>query len=295
MKLKSLIAGLVVTGVSSVFAAESCLGGGAKVGTSQVEKALSPILGNAKVVSVSDSPISGIYEVVIDAGGRKVPIYMDCNLKYLINGEIIDVNKKISLTRERVQNLQSQANVEKEQRLAKLISKDKVEMLKKEGLIDYVNFVNTKSLPDSDITFGNGKSKIYVVTDPQCPFCAKLHKEIEKVLSSRKDVSFEMILYPLPFHKYAQGISESIVCQQDVSQKQNSLVKSFDNVGKNDENGLKGMDKKCQSAQSKISKNVEFAKNNGINGTPTIIFPKGVMVSGAIPADTLNKLIDIFK
>lgn len=295
--IKKLVLGLLVAGTSAAFATESCLGGGnAKVSTQQVEKALAPIIGNAKVVSVSDSPVSGIYEVIIDAGGgRKVPVYMDCNLKYLINGEIIDVNKKVSLTREKVQTLQNQANSEKEAKLVKLIGKDKTEMLKKEGLIEYINFVNSSSLPQSNITYGNGKTKVYVITDPQCPFCAKLHKEIEKVLSEKKDVAFEMILYPLPFHKEAQGISENIACQKDNTQKQQLLNKSFEMVSKGDQNGLKSLEKACDTAKAVISKNIEFAKNAGINGTPTIIFPKGVAVSGAIPAETLSKLIDALK
>ncbi|MCX7760087.1 MAG: DsbC family protein [Hydrogenothermaceae bacterium] len=295
MKLKSLMAGLLIATAGASFATESCLGGDSKVSTGQVEKALAPIIGNAKVVSVSDSPISGIYEVVIDAGGRKIPVYMDCNLKYLINGEIIDVNKKISLTREKVQALQSQANSEKETKLAKLIGKDKVEILKKEGLIDYINLVNISNMPQSNITYGNGKTKIYVVTDPQCPFCAKLHKEIEKILANRKDVSFEMILYPLPFHKHAQGISENIVCQKDNSQKQQILNKSFEAVSKGDESGLTSIEKGCGTGKSVITKNIDFAKSVGINGTPTIIFPKGVAISGALPAETLNKLIDALK
>jgi Disulfide bond isomerase protein N-terminus. len=103
MKLKLFFAGLM-SAASLAAAAESCLGGGSKVSTSEVQKALSGILGNAKVVSVSNAPISGLYEVVIESGGRKVPIYVDCNLKYLVNGEIIDINKKVSLTRERLQH-----------------------------------------------------------------------------------------------------------------------------------------------------------------------------------------------
>lgn len=296
MKLKMFIAGLMFAG-TTVFAAESCLGGGSsKVSAAQVEKALSGILGNAKVVSVSDSPISGLYEVIIETGNKKVPIYVDCNLKYLVNGEIIDVNKKVSLTRERFQQLQSQANSEKEVKLAKLLGKDKVEMLKKEGLIDLINFVDTKNLPKSNITYGNGNIVVYVFTDPQCPFCAKLHKEIEKILKDRKDVRFEMVLYPLPFHKHARGISENIECQKDNNSKQNILNKSFDSVAKRDESGLSSIDKPCTAGRGIIDKNLQYAQSVGINGTPTIVFPnKGIAVSGAIPAETLNKLIDILK
>jgi len=294
MKLKIFLAG-ILTACVTTFAAETCLGG-SKVSTAEVQKALSGILSNAKVVSVSDSPIQGLYEVVIQSGDRKIPIYMDCNLKYLVNGEIIDVNKRVSLTRERMQQLQAQVNSEKEAKLAKILGKDKVEMLKKEGLIELISIVDVKNLPKPNVTYGNGENIVYVLTDPQCPFCAKLHKEIEKVLSSRKDVKFEMIFYPLPMHNHAKGISENIECQKDNATKQNMLNKSFDNVLSRNESGLSALDKPCTNSKSIIENNIKFAQSVGINGTPTMIFPKkAVAVSGAISAETLNKLIDILK
>jgi thiol:disulfide interchange protein DsbC len=294
MKLKLFFAGLM-SATSLVMAAESCLGDGSKVSTSEVQKALSGILGNAKVVSVSNAPISGLYEVVIESGGRKVPIYVDCNLKYLVNGEIIDINKKVSLTRERFQALQSQANSEKETRLTKILGKDKVELLKKEGLLESVNIVDLKSMPKPNVAYGNGNIKIYVITDPQCPFCARLHEEIKKVLAQRKDISFEMIMYPLPFHKHASGVAQNIICQNDNGAKQKILDTAFSYTLKNDENGLASLEKPCNAGKQAVDNNLKYGQANGINGTPTIIFPKGVAISGALPANKLNKLIDILK
>jgi thiol:disulfide interchange protein DsbC len=294
MKLKLFFAGLM-SAASLAMAAESCLGGGSKVSTSEVQKALSGILGNAKVVSVSNAPISGLYEVVIESGGRKVPIYVDCNLKYLVNGEIIDINRKVSLTRERFQQLQSQANSEKEEKLVKILGKDKVEMLKKEGLLEAVNIVDLKSIPKPNVSYGNGNIKIYVITDPQCPFCARLHEEIKKVLAQRKDISFEMIMYPLPFHKHASGVAQNIICQNDNTLKQKTLDTAFSYTLKNDENGLTSLEKPCNAGKTAVDNNQKYGQANGVNGTPTIIFPKGVAISGALPADKLNKLIDILK
>jgi thiol:disulfide interchange protein DsbC len=294
MKLKLFFAGLM-SATSLVMAAESCLGDGSKVKTLEVQKTLSGILGNAKVVSVSNAPISGLYEVVIESGGRKVPIYVDCNLKYLVNGEILDINKKISLTRERFQQLQSQANSEKESKLVKILGKDKVEMLKKEGLLEAVNIVDLKSIPKPNVSYGNGNIKIYVITDPQCPFCARLHEEIKKVLAQRKDVSFEIIMYPLPFHKHASGVAQNIICQNDNAAKQKMLDTAFSYTAKGNENGLASLEKPCNAGKQAIDNNLKYGQTNGINGTPTIIFPKGVAISGALPADKLNKLIDILK
>lgn len=293
MKIKLFI-GAILSASTLTFAAESCLGN-SKINISQVQKAIGPILGNAKVVNVSDAPISGLYEVIVESNGKKVPIYVDCDLKYILNGEIIDINKKVSLTRERFAQLQQQANNEKEVKLAKILGKDKVEALKKEGLIDYINTIDTKNLPVSNVKYGNGPTKIYVFTDPQCPFCAKLHQSIKEVLSKRKDVTFEMILYPLPFHKYASNISQNIECQKDNAQKQKLLDTAFENTLKNNESGLSSLAKACNTAVSKINNNLNFGKSHEINGTPTIVFPKGIAISGALPSDTLNKLIDLLK
>jgi thiol:disulfide interchange protein DsbC len=279
-----------------VVAGESCLGdSNTKVGTSEVQKALSGIIGNAKVVSVSNTPINGIYEVVIESGGNKVPVYVDCNLKYLVNGEIIDINKKVSLTRERLQTLQAQANSEKEAKLVKMLGKDKVEMLKKEGLLEHINIVDLKNLPKPNVTYGNGNIKIYVITDPQCPYCARLHEEIKKVLAQRKDVSFEMIMYPLPFHKHASGVAQNINCQNDNTVKQKTLDTAFSYTAKGDENGLASLEKPCNVGKQAVDTNLKYGQANSVNGTPTIIFPKGVAISGALPADKLNKLIDLLK
>jgi thiol:disulfide interchange protein DsbC len=294
MKLKLFFAGLI-SATSLAMAAESCLGDGSKVSTSEVQKALSGILVNAKVISVSNAPLSGLYEVVIESGGRRVLIYVDCNLKYLINGEIIDINKKVSLTRERLQQLQSQVNSEKEEKLVKILGKDKVEILKKEGSLEAVNIVDLKSIPKPNVTYGNGNIKIYVITDPQCPFCARLHEEIKKVLAQRKDVSFEMILYPLPFHKHASGVAQNIICQNDNAAKQKMLDAAFSYTAKGDENGLVSLEKPCSAGKQAVDNNLKYGQANGINGTPTIVFPKGVAISGALPAEKLNKLIDILK
>jgi Protein-disulfide isomerase len=292
VKLKLLLAGLMATSsLSLAVAGESC----PKTNASEVQKALSGILGSAKVVSVSNAPISGLYEIIVENGERKIPVYADCSLKYLVSGEIIDVSKKVSLTRERFKQLQAQANAEKESKLVSLLGKDKVEALKKEGLLEAVSIVDLKNLPKPNVAYGNGNIKIYVLTDPQCPYCAKLHEEIKKVLAQRKDVSFEMIMYPLPFHKHASGIAQNIICQNDNASKQKILDTAFSYASKNDENGLASLDKSCNAGKQAVDNNLKYGQANGINGTPTIIFPKGVAISGALPADKLNKLIDLLK
>jgi len=286
--------GVTVLSIStSIFAAgNSCLGN-SKINKSEVEKALSPILGNAKVVSVSDAPIAGLYEVVIQANGKKVPVYIDCSLKYLVNGEIIDIKNKKSITRERFMQLSQEANQEKEKEFVKILGDKKLQELKKAfpGILERASIVNAKNIPQTNIIFGNPQAKkvVYVVTDPQCPFCAKLHQSITELLKERNDIAFKMIFYPLPFHKYAKAVSENVICSNDKS----LLDKSFETVLKNDEASLSKLAKACDKANSTIEANIKYGQANGINGTPTIIFPNGLAISGAMSKDDLKKLIDI--
>ncbi|MBX0311027.1 MAG: DsbC family protein [Sulfurihydrogenibium sp.] len=292
MRVKLFLTGLLAASTIAI-ASENC--DSSKVNVSEAQKALSGVLGNAKVISVSNTPINGLYEIVIENMGRKIPIYADCSFKYIVNGEIIDVSKKVSLTRERFQQLQAQSALEKEAKLTKILGKNKVEALKSKGLLEAINIVDLKNLPKSNVTYGNGSFKIYVLTDPQCPFCARFHEEIKKVLAKRKDVSFEMIMYPLPFHKHASGIAQNIICQNDNTAKQKIMDNAFSYTSKNNEKALASLENHCDTGKQVIDANLKYGQTNGIDGVPTVIFPQGIAISGVLPADLLNELINILK
>jgi thiol:disulfide interchange protein DsbC len=60
---------------------------------------------NIKVLSVKPSPVEGLWEVDIESGGRKLPVYVDLSKKYLISGSIIDIKEKKNLTQERIDEI----------------------------------------------------------------------------------------------------------------------------------------------------------------------------------------------
>jgi len=57
-------------------------------------------------------------------------------------------------------------------------------------------------------SYGDGKKEIYLVTDPECPYCAKFEREMDGKLG---DYRVHVILYPLPFHKKAPAMAEWIM------------------------------------------------------------------------------------
>ncbi|WP_457622288.1 DsbC family protein [Persephonella sp.] len=270
-----------------------------KVSPEKMEGKLRSVLGNGKVITVSESPVEGLYEVVIEIRNKRIPVYVDCSMRYLISGEIIDLKEKRSLTREKAMELAKAMESKKAKELEKRLGKKRVEKLKEVlgERITAVNLVDVSKIPKTTVTFGNEKAKytIYVVDDPECPFCAKFHDEMLKVLDKSKDVKFEIILFPLPFHKHAQTISQRILCEKDPDKQREILEESFEAVKDKNLTKLRKLGKKCDKGKEIIEKHFEFAQEYGIGGTPTLIFPKGVVVSGYMKADKILEIIDALK
>lgn len=110
-----------------------------------------------KTQSVRPTPIPGLFEVVVD---RKV-MYTDKTGQFLVQGDIIDLNKNVNMTMERRNELM---HVD-------------VSILPKNGIVKTVN--------------GNGSRVLYTFEDPNCGFCKRLTPQLEKV----KDVT--IITYPV--------------------------------------------------------------------------------------------------
>jgi thiol:disulfide interchange protein DsbC len=60
---------------------------------------------NIKVMGVNTSPVEGLWEVDIEAGGRKGLVYIDFSKKHLISGSIISIQDKKNLTQERISEI----------------------------------------------------------------------------------------------------------------------------------------------------------------------------------------------
>ncbi len=58
-------------------------------------------------------------------------------------------------------------------------------------------------------TFGKGNKDLYLVTDPECPFCRMMEKQKSNFLE--KNYKVHVILMPLPFHKNAKAMSYYIL------------------------------------------------------------------------------------
>lgn len=150
-------------------------------GEKEVRQAVQALAPEAKVVSVSRTPLPDLYEVVIDGPRGPTVVYASGNGDYLLVGELLDVKRRRNLTGERMERLTA-------------IDFDKLPLNQAIKLIQ-----------------GNGSRRLAVFSDPDCPFCRKLEPELAKL----KDVTIYIFPYPLPMHPDATRKSKLVWCSQD--------------------------------------------------------------------------------
>lgn len=66
---------------------------------------LKDLIPNVKVLEVRVIPVKGMWEVDIESGGRKAPLYVHFSKKYLMSGAIFSITEKRNLTQERAEEL----------------------------------------------------------------------------------------------------------------------------------------------------------------------------------------------
>ena len=141
-----------------------------------------------------------------------------------------------------------------------------------------LNRIDPATLPLADSfteKFGNGSRQLYVFSDPDCPFCKKLEHEIPKL----QDVTVHIFLYPLvALHPNARNMAVGIWCAKDRGQAWHD--KLFDDTSP-----------AKLTCDTPIDRNLALAQKLGINATPTLIFPDGRMMAGAMSADRIDELL----
>ena len=121
---------------------------------------------------------------------------------------------------------------------------------------------------------GDGKRKIAVFEDPNCPYCKQFERDLQKV----DNVTVYMFLYPILGPDSVEK-SRHFWCAKD---KGKAWV---DWMVRDHAPGTAS----CDTAA--ISRNVEFGKKYRISGTPTLVFADGTRVPGAIPATQVEKFL----
>lgn len=205
---------------------------------------------DAEILKVQPSPMKGLWEISINNKGRQGLFYVDFSKNFVMSGSIIEVKTGKNKTMEQVTKLQESRRV------------------------DFSKIPLGQALVMGDAA---SPHKVAVFTDPDCPYCATLHQEMEKVVQERKDIAFYVILFPLNFHKDAYWKSKSIVCNKSLKMLDEAFAKK--EIPKPE----------CDTKE--IDSNIKLAEALGITGTPTLVLPDGRIHAGTMPAKQLMDFI----
>ena len=194
-----------------------------------------------KIDEVSKSAMPGLYEIRVN--GTEI-YYTDSEGNFLLQGNLIDTRQRRNLTEERV---------------------------------DKLTAISFDALPLKDaftIVRGNGKRKLAVFEDPNCGYCKRFERDLQKV----DNVTIHMFLYPI-LSADSNEKSKNIWCTKDRAKAwQDWMVR----------------DKAAATAScdiSAIERNLEIGRKHKITGTPTLIFTDGTRVPGAITAAQVEKYL----
>ena len=199
------------------------------------------------VLSVRSSPVNGLWEVDVEKGGRRWPLYIDFSKKHLIAGQIVQLSTKKNLTENRVLSM---------------------------------NRIDVSQIPLAGaIVVGkqDAKRRIVVFDDPDCPHCAKLHETAKGIVANHPDIAFFVRPFPRNGDRPTYEKALSIVCAGTVM----ALEDAF--AGKALPKGM------CGSGA--VDETIRVAARFNIRSTPTMIFPDGRVVPGALEAGAILSLL----
>ncbi len=196
---------------------------------------------------IQKTDIPGVFEVRVN--GTDI-FYTDAKGNYILNGSLIDTRSRRNLTEERVEKLTA---------------------------------IQFGTLPIKDaltIVRGNGQRKLAVFQDPNCGYCKRFERDLQKV----DNVTIYMFLYPV-LGEDSKEKSKAIWCARDKSAAwQDWMIR---------DQAAPAAAAMCDS--SPIDRNIEFGRKYKIQGTPTLIFANGTRVPGAIDAKQVEKQLASIK
>jgi thiol:disulfide interchange protein DsbC len=211
----------------------------------EIKKAMEAKLG-AKVESVTKSGYLGLYEIYADGN----ILYTDEKMTaFIAGGQLIEGKTMKNVTEERMRKLTA---------------------------IKFAELPLDRAIKQ---VRGDGKRVLATFEDPNCGYCKRLAKDLQKL----DNVTIYTFLLPI-LSEDSLKKSKQIWCAADRAKAWNDwMVEGRAPAGKDD----------CDT--SAVTKNQEFGRRLGINGTPTIFFADGERVPGAVPLPKIEQKLSQLK
>lgn len=208
----------------------------AETDTEGLKRALTKAVPGIEITRVSASPIQGLYEVV---AGPQV-VYMTKDARYMIQGDLMDFKTKENYT----------------ERARSTMRLSKIEQFGETRMVVY--------------TPKKVKHTVTIVTDINCPYCRRLHDEMEEYMSNGIKVRY--IFMPLKGEDdFATTVS--VWCAKDQNKALNDAKA--------------GISVEPRTCENPIREHLQLARELGVRGTPAIILESGEMLPGYVPIKKL--------
>lgn len=203
---------------------------------SDLKASLAKSLPQYEASNIEKTPIEGIYQVVI--GGQV--IYMTKDARYMIDGNLIDLSTRKNYTEDAMSEI----------RLSQ------IDALGEDKMVVYT--------PETI------KNTITVVTDINCPYCRRLHSEMDQYMAGGVQVRY--IFMPLKGQDDFRT-TVSVWCAKDRNHALD-MAKAGEAV-------------EAKDCENPIDEHLNVSRNLGVRGTPAIILQNGNMLPGYVPASKL--------
>jgi len=195
--------------------------------------------------SVTKSPLPGVFQVLY---GTEV-VYVSADGKYFIAGDLINTETRENVSEVAQRTVRNDIIAKKAKSPIVFKAKDEKHVLK-------------------------------VFTDIDCPYCAKLHREVPKL--NDMGVTVEYLMFPragIGSKSYDKAVS--VWCAGDNAAQKTAMTTAKER---------KPIDeKKCENpveAQYKLGQEI------GVTGTPALVTTSGRLIPGYMPADRLAKMLE---
>ncbi len=193
------------------------------------------------IEEITAGPVPGLYEVRL--AGADI-VYTDAEGKFLVQGQIFDTQQRRNLTEDRINKLTA---------------------------------LEFDQLPLKDaftLVRGDGSRKLAVFEDPNCGYCKRFERDMEKI----DNVTVYLFLYPVLGADSLQK-SQHIWCAKDQAQTWSDWMLRNQPIPA------------AECDTNAVARNVALGRKHKITGTPTLIFTDGSRVPGALPAAEVEKLL----
>lgn len=201
----------------------------------------------AKVEAIGPAPLPGLVEVIVNGN----VYYIDSAGKHLIEGHIVDIGSRSSLT--------AQRKLEFERTNAPVFD------------VASMNFEDAIKLVYGKPTPGR---VLVAFEDPRCGFCKKLHQDLQGV----KD----LVVYTFPvafLGPQSREMNEGIWCASDRAQAWKAVMAG---------QGAPAS-KGCDFAA--LDRNMEVARKLRVTGTPTMFTASGQRIVGAVGLEAIEQAL----